>query len=223
MNEQELLLQRFIDQDLSPTERLEFLEALDRDPAIRQQLLETERLLLEATALPRRAPASAFADRIVANLPPSPHGLWERAREFFLTPHVVEMNWNFAKAAAAACALMALTWFTISELPQGTRGVPALPALQAVAPAQTVYMRVALLNPRAESVTIAGDFNGWDPQSLPLRRADNGLWTITIPLKPGRYEYMYRVDGKWVTDPLASEFSPDGFGEENAVLNVQDM
>lgn len=220
MNEQELLLQRFIDQDLSPAERLEFLEALDRDPTIRQQLLETERLILEATALPRRAPASAFADRVVANLPPSPHGLWGRVREFFLTPHVVEVNWNFAKAAAAACALMAVTWLTISELSKGTTGGPAP---QAVVSAQTVYMRVALLNPQAESVTIAGDFNGWDPQSLPLRRADNGLWTITIPLKPGRYEYMYQVDGKWVTDPLASEFSPDGFGEENAVLNVQDM
>jgi len=220
MNEQELLLQRFIDQDLAPAERLEFLEALDRDPAIRRRLLETERLILEATALPRRVPASAFADRIVANLPPSPHGLWGRAREFFLTPHVVEVNWTFAKAAAAACALMAVTWLTISELPKGTRGGPAP---QAVAPAQTVYMRVALLNPQAESVTIAGDFNGWDSQSLPLRRADNGLWTITIPLKPGRYEYMYQVDGKWITDPLASEFSPDGFGDENAVLNVQDM
>jgi Glycogen recognition site of AMP-activated protein kinase len=220
MNEQELLLQRFIDQDLSPAERLEFLEALDRDPAIRQQLLETERLVLEATALPRRAPASAFADRVVANLPPSQHGLWARAREFFLAPHVVEVNWTFAKAAAAACALMAVTWLTISVLPKGTRGGPAL---QTVASAQTVYMRVALLNPQAESVTIAGDFNGWDPQSLPLRRADNGLWTITIPLKPGRYEYMYQVDGKWVTDPLASEFSPDGFGDVNAVLNVQDM
>ena len=82
---------------------------------------------------------------------------------------------------------------------------------------------MALLQPEAQSVTITGNFNGWDPQGLPLRRAGNGLWTLTIPLKPGRYEYMYRVDGRWVTDPLAAEFSPDGFGDENAVLDVRNL
>ncbi len=80
---------------------------------------------------------------------------------------------------------------------------------------------MALLDPEAESVAIAGDFNGWNPGLTPLRRSSNGLWTFTIPLKPGRYQYMFSVDGRWVTDPLASEFSPDGFGDENAVLDVR--
>ena len=118
-----------------------------------------------------------------------------------------------------ACGLVALTWITSVVLLHR----PAGPMTQAVSSAPLVYVRVALLDPEAQSVAIAGDFNGWDPSRTQLRRTSNGLWTLTIPLKPGRYQYMYQVDGRWVTDPLASESSPDGFGEENAVLDVKEI
>jgi hypothetical protein len=42
-----------------------------------------------------------------------------------------------------------------------------------------------------------------------------------LPVKPGRYHYMYVVDGReWVADPLATETSLDGFGGQNSVLDV---
>lgn len=217
MNEQERLLQQFIDQDLSPAERLQFLESLDRDPALRRRLIRMERLLVEAAALPRLAPPSGFAARVLACLDDPQPGWWARMRGWLVSPHVLQ--WNPAGALAAACiALLLVTWASNIISRPVTE-----PALQMAAPDQTVFVRVALLRPEAQSVAIVGDFNGWDPQGLPLRHAGNGLWTLTIPLKPGRYQYMYRVDGRWVTDPLASEFSPDGFGDENAVLDIRDL
>ena len=135
-------------------------------------------------------------------------------RLFMLGPHV--FHWNVARATAIMCALIVLTWVVGSILPRPT-GLKM--TLQPV-PSETVYVRLALIDPQAQSVAIAGDFNGWKPERTPLHRSGNGLWTLTIPLRPGRYQYMYRVDGRWVTDPSASEWSPDGFGEENAVLDV---
>jgi hypothetical protein len=36
----------------------------------------------------------------------------------------------------------------------------------------------------------------------------------------GAYEYMFLVDGHWMTDPAASETRPDGFGRANGVLRL---
>ena len=48
---------------------------------------------------------------------------------------------------------------------------------------------------------MAGDFNGWDPARTPLQEAASGSWTVTIPLEPGRYKYMFVVDGQqWIVD-----------------------
>lgn len=75
---------------------------------------------------------------------------------------------------------------------------------------------------RAASVAIVGDFNDWNDRSHLLQRAaDSDLWTTTVPLKKGMYEYMFVVDGtQWIADPLASRFRDDGFGNKNAVLEL---
>jgi len=221
MSDQELRLQRFIDQDLSPEERVEFLEALNRDSALRERLIAMERVLAGAAELPRVMPPAEFTAGVVARLEPRPHGLPGRLRAWLTAPRLLE--WNPAGALAAACALLALAWLLTWGLSKPLSGGAALQTAGPSHTVPTVYVRLALMNPAAESVTITGDFNGWHPQGLPLTKTANGLWTLTIPLKPGRYEYMYRVDGKWVTDPLASDFSPDGFGQENAVLDVRDV
>ena len=45
MNAHELLLQRFIDNELSHDEQRQLLEALQDDPALRRHLLEMERIV----------------------------------------------------------------------------------------------------------------------------------------------------------------------------------
>jgi 1,4-alpha-glucan branching enzyme len=85
-----------------------------------------------------------------------------------------------------------------------------------------VLVRLVVLQPSARTVQVAGDFNGWNPAHTSLEQISDGAWAVTIPLKPGRYEYMFVVDGKqWVVDPFAAEQNEDGFGSRNAVLDVR--
>jgi len=75
---------------------------------------------------------------------------------------------------------------------------------------------------KAHTVAIAGDFNGWNPQANLLEDSEgNGIWTGTLKLEPGRYEYMFVLDGeKWFPDPNALRYVKDGFGNRNAILEI---
>ncbi len=70
----------------------------------------------------------------------------------------------------------------------------------------------------ASQVCLAGDFNQWRVCEAPMRRVGEDLWSLSVNLQPGRYEYMFVVDGRWVTDPNAIAHADDGFGNRNAVL-----
>ena len=72
----------------------------------------------------------------------------------------------------------------------------------------------------AQSVSVAGDFSDWQTDRYPLKKDEKGLWTITIRLAPGRYEYRFVVDGEWLNDPKCDERTPNEFGGENCVLHV---
>ena len=75
---------------------------------------------------------------------------------------------------------------------------------------------------KAHTVAIAGDFNGWNPQANILEDPDgDDIWTATLNLEPGRYEYMFVLDGeKWFPDPNALRYVKDGFGNKNAILEI---
>ena len=75
---------------------------------------------------------------------------------------------------------------------------------------------------KAHTVAIAGDFNNWDPQTNTLEDPEgDGIWTGTLNLEPGRYEYMFVMDGeKWFPDPNALRYVKDGFGNKNAILEI---
>ncbi|OGH60155.1 MAG: hypothetical protein A3G34_09150 [Candidatus Lindowbacteria bacterium RIFCSPLOWO2_12_FULL_62_27] len=51
--------------------------------------------------------------------------------------------------------------------------------------------------PKARRVTLAGDFNNWDPNGIELRRKGGGWWETMVDLPVGRYEYKYVEDGDW--------------------------
>lgn len=71
------------------------------------------------------------------------------------------------------------------------------------------------------SVAVAGSFNDWDADGLPLTETTPGTYARTLELPPGEYEYQFIVDGEtWVADPLASALRDDGFGAQNSVLQI---
>ena len=78
----------------------------------------------------------------------------------------------------------------------------------------------AYTDPAAKSVSIAGEFNQWSATANPMRKGQQGLWTATIPLKPGKYPYKFVVDGTWKADPLSPDGDDDGFGGKNSVKIV---
>lgn len=81
---------------------------------------------------------------------------------------------------------------------------------------------LTLESPGASAVFIAGSFNDWSPDATPLARGANGSWGIELALPPGRYEYRFVIDGEWVDDPNATEFTISPFGNRNAVLVVEE-
>jgi len=78
------------------------------------------------------------------------------------------------------------------------------------------------LYPRAKSVQIAGDFNNWRPEAMPMERVgDSGVWQAKIKLAPGRYRYRLVVDGQWQQDPYNEQTELNPYGEYNSVLEVK--
>lgn len=72
--------------------------------------------------------------------------------------------------------------------------------------------------PLAQTVSIAGDFTGWEPQAC--RRHAQGLWTLSWDLPDGVYQYKLVIDGVWREDPANLRVTPDGSGGVNSVLEL---
>jgi len=85
-----------------------------------------------------------------------------------------------------------------------------------------VQFSLRINDKKAHTVAIAGDFNGWNPQTNVLEDPEgDGIWTGTLNLEPGRYEYMFVMDGEnWFPDPNALRYVKDGFGNKNAILEI---
>lgn len=75
--------------------------------------------------------------------------------------------------------------------------------------------------PAANRISLAGTFNDWNTEACILRKDRNGNWHATLSLKPGRYEYLFFVDGAWQCDPHIKECVPNPFGSSNCVITVQ--
>jgi hypothetical protein len=132
-------------------------------------------------------------------------------RSWWLTGRVFIASPLSAFAAAAAIAVVA----ALSTLAV-TRG----PSTIVSRPDTVEYVRFVLIDSAARSVSIVGDFNEWRPDKTPLIAPKPGVWSVSLPLSPGRHEYAFIVDGKrWVVDP-ASIPSSDEFGTESSVLLV---
>lgn len=78
------------------------------------------------------------------------------------------------------------------------------------------------LYPKAKSVYLAGDFNGWQPDRTPMTaKGGKGGWSVELGLSKGMYRYRYVVDGRWQEDPYNQHIEANEFGEYNSVLEVK--
>ncbi len=75
----------------------------------------------------------------------------------------------------------------------------------------------------AHSVSVAGDFNGWDHVATPLKQNESGLWftEIVVP-RAGRFEYKFIINGqRWIEDPSNGFKAPNSYGGLNSVLVIE--
>ena len=73
-----------------------------------------------------------------------------------------------------------------------------------------------------KNVSVAGNFNDWDPSAKPMLDKDgNGIYRCTLLLKPGSYEYKFVIDGVWCVDTNNPNFAPNDLGTLNSWLIVE--
>jgi hypothetical protein len=103
-----------------------------------------------------------------------------------------------------------------SETPVVLAANPAGNAEIAAVPTQFVFD-----DRTARRVSVVGEFNGWTPGKTPLTRLESGLWTVTVPLAPGRHVYAFVLDDTLVkADPRAPKVRDADYGREGSVVMV---
>ncbi len=194
-------LQRWLDGEMGAAEAQAFLSSLSARE--RREAEGLAALGRAAAALPADPPSEDFAARAMARVRARPaprRTLWTWLRAPILSPRGA-----LAGAALVGLLVLAAAQWRTSAPSEGGR----------------VMARLAYRAPLARQVAIAGDFNGWAPAAGVMRRGPGGLWSADIPLEAGRrYQYMFVVDGRWVTDPSAPATVDDGYGGRNAVLDL---
>ncbi len=72
----------------------------------------------------------------------------------------------------------------------------------------------------ARMVNLAGDFNNWDINSIPMKKLKGGEYSASLVLPKGReYQFKYIVDGtSWVNEKEADKHVVNEFQTENSVL-----
>ncbi|WP_428267905.1 glycogen-binding domain-containing protein [Haliangium sp.] len=77
---------------------------------------------------------------------------------------------------------------------------------------------------RVKKIFLAGNFNGWNPSNDAYLLSDedgDGIYSISIELEPGVYQYKFVIDGRWTKDPNSPAAHPDGFGGQNGKFEVK--
>ena len=163
------------------------------------------------------APAPA---RVSAH--PVRRGPWR----WLVEPKTVRISPLFGLAMAAGFASL----MVLGSARRGDDGAPAPvpPATGLVTPAANTrgagqHTHFVFVAPNAKSVALVGDFNDWNVNETPLQpvQKQQGVWSVSVPLPPGRYTYTFVVDGEtWVADPSAPPALEDDFGTPKSVVTV---
>lgn len=92
-------------------------------------------------------------------------------------------------------------------------------------PSQPVYF--GIFAPQAQAVNLIGDWQGWQPQSLPLRPTNEGWWHGIVLLPPGQYTYRFWIEPAtnaepiWCPDPENPIRQEGGYQTAHSVLIVE--
>jgi hypothetical protein len=186
----------------------------------RPSLSAEDQALLERVVPPLRSGETlepGFEARVMAVARAEAPARYPKAAPWWRRPRTLRLSPVAGLGLAAGFAGLV----AVGTLAAG-RLLPNPPAAAQAAAADTVHLvRFVLAAPDAQSVQLVGDFNAWSRDATPLAvTAVEGVWTVTVPLAPGRHEYAFIVDGEhWVADSTA-RIRSDEFGTETSVVRV---
>ena len=107
------------------------------------------------------------------------------------------------------------------------------PATKAATPAKCTGKRVAkkpatkavvftVHAEKGKNVCLAGDFNDWNPTAKKMAfKARAGVYTASVKLAPGTYQYKFVIDGAWCADPENVNAVPNDQGTFNSLITVK--
>lgn len=74
---------------------------------------------------------------------------------------------------------------------------------------------------KGHAVYLAGEFNDWNPTAKKMAyKARSGIYTATLSLAPGEYQYKFVIDGTWCADPENVNAVANDCGTFNSVVTV---
>lgn len=73
---------------------------------------------------------------------------------------------------------------------------------------------------QAQSVSLVGDFNQWNPSAHPMTRMPDRSWLLRVELRHGHHRYAFLVDGVLTLDPSAQGVTRNDKGERVSLVPV---
>lgn len=136
-------------------------------------------------------------------LEPAPPDMINKIMSNIYIPQQIPIFRKWIPILASASACLAIGFFLGRGMRVGNRMVP---------------VRFDLLAPRAQSVSIAGDFTDW--KAVHLRKREN-RWETILEVPRGKYQYIYILNGKvFVVDPSVEEVEKDNRGNFYSVIDT---
>ena len=92
------------------------------------------------------------------------------------------------------------------------------------APVKAAERRVTFTvrNEPGKTVYLAGCFNQWSPTGKKMTdKKKDGVYSATVKLAPGTYEYKFVIDGVWCADPANTDVAKNDCGTLNSVVTVK--
>lgn len=174
--------------------------------------------------------AAAADDAVERRLDPRPaapapkRSAAGRAWAWVVRPHTLKVSplAGLAIAAGLAAVMVFTGRGTPVQQPDRVAVMPSDSGTPVQPVVNTSQVQFVLVAPDAKSVSLVGDFNDWNAAAAPLTPTrTGGVWTISVPLQPGRYTYNFVVDGTTVlADPAAPPAPADDFGTPASVVTV---
>ena len=207
------LIQEYLDQHISEEEKKDLEQHIQICSSCREEFKKWEHFFSDVKILSEKESLPAGMTQSIMNQIQSKEvtiqpSWWERLKHVLSIP-----RFSFRWIGAAAISVIAVVlfvnfiWLSPENYPNGLTEVQ--------------FSLRAGAEPLS-SVAVVGDFNDWNPNKHLLNdENEDGIWTATLRLEPGRYEYMFILDGQeWVPDPEAYRYVRDGFGNKNAVIEI---